>query len=299
MSDNGYVYVLMNPSMENLVKIGKTNRDPIKRAEELSSTTGVPTPFVVVYDNYFENCSDAESFVHTLLESRGYRISKHREFFEVPLKEAIDAVISAKEHYDSSGKLDTIKQSDEDELFSSNAGNNFLDSLNIEEEKTEPWREMFEIAEMHYYGLEDRIVDYEEAMKYYLKAAKLGSINSYRKIGRMYKDGEGVKTDIKNALRYFKEGAKKGDVSCYGEMGALFQEENSLENAEKCWKKYFELAPYIDPFLAFYYVGIGVRVFGLKLQYVERLNSDVVKIGIMQLQLPREVKDYIKSVLNW
>ena len=33
-SDNGYVYVLMNPQMENLVKIGKTTRTPAERAKE-------------------------------------------------------------------------------------------------------------------------------------------------------------------------------------------------------------------------------------------------------------------------
>ena len=35
MSDNGYVYVLMNPSLQNMVKIGKTTREPEERAKEL------------------------------------------------------------------------------------------------------------------------------------------------------------------------------------------------------------------------------------------------------------------------
>lgn len=264
MLDNGYVYVLINPSMENLVKIGKTLRDPTERAKELSSTTGVPTPFIVVYDCFFKNCSEAEIFVHTFLENKGYRVAKNREFFEIPIKDAIDAVMRAKKHFNKDGSF----------------------TLNVEEKKTKSWVEMFEIAEMHYYGLEDNVVDYEEAMKYYLQAAKLGSINSYRKIGVMHKDGEGVKIDIKSAMRYFKEGVKKGDVSCYGEMGELFQEEDSLENAQKCWNKYFELAPYIEPFLALYYVTIGVKMCGLKLQHTEK---------IMQLQIPEEVKNYIRQ----
>ena len=84
MNDHGYVYVLMNPSMQNLVKIGKTVREPEERAKELSSTTGVPTPFVVVYNCYFKSCTEAESFVHSFLENKGFRVSTKREFFEYP-----------------------------------------------------------------------------------------------------------------------------------------------------------------------------------------------------------------------
>ena len=74
MSDNAYVYVLMNPSLQNMVKIGKTTREPEERAKELSSVTGVPTPFIVVYSCMFESCSDAETFVHTYLETKGFRV---------------------------------------------------------------------------------------------------------------------------------------------------------------------------------------------------------------------------------
>ena len=86
MSDSGYVYVLINPSMENLVKIGKTKREPNERAKELSSTTGVPTPFIVVYDCYFESCSEAEIFVHTYLENKGFRVSSIENFLKSQLK---------------------------------------------------------------------------------------------------------------------------------------------------------------------------------------------------------------------
>lgn len=44
----GYLYLLVNPSMEGLVKIGKTQRDPKARAKELGS--GIPTPFLLVFD---------------------------------------------------------------------------------------------------------------------------------------------------------------------------------------------------------------------------------------------------------
>ena len=42
----GYVYILENASMPGLIKIGKTSRDSVERARELSSATGVPTGFL-------------------------------------------------------------------------------------------------------------------------------------------------------------------------------------------------------------------------------------------------------------
>ena len=41
----GYIYILSNPTFKELYKVGKTSRDPYERAEELSSATGIPTPF--------------------------------------------------------------------------------------------------------------------------------------------------------------------------------------------------------------------------------------------------------------
>ena len=63
----GYIYALINPSLKGLVKVGKTSRNPEARAIELSSATGVPTPFIVGYEILVDDCDAAESFVHELL----------------------------------------------------------------------------------------------------------------------------------------------------------------------------------------------------------------------------------------
>lgn len=93
-SNLGYIYVMVNPSLPNLVKIGKTKRNPSDRAKELSSATGVPTPFIVVYEKEFHNCDRAEKEVHDILTARGYRTNESREFFTVPIPEAIDTILS-------------------------------------------------------------------------------------------------------------------------------------------------------------------------------------------------------------
>lgn len=76
----GYVYILSNPSMPRLLKIGKTTRDVYQRADELHQT-GVPTPFKV--EEYFEtpDCDALEATVHQKLSE--HRVSVGREFFRI------------------------------------------------------------------------------------------------------------------------------------------------------------------------------------------------------------------------
>ena len=93
MADPGYIYILINPSMEGLIKIGKTTRCVKDRASELSKSTGVPTHFIVAYETNVKNCTRAEEFVHTLLAKKGYRINPNREFFNAPVTEAVNAIL--------------------------------------------------------------------------------------------------------------------------------------------------------------------------------------------------------------
>lgn len=95
-TDAGYLYVLVNPSMDGIVKIGKTTRSPTLRSREIGSATGVPTPFLLVFDTAVSNCSAAERYVHERLEKRGLRVANNREFFRIMPPEAIALVQEAK-----------------------------------------------------------------------------------------------------------------------------------------------------------------------------------------------------------
>lgn len=76
----GYVYILTNPSMPGVVKIGKTTRTIEARAHELYQT-GVPTPFKVNDSVFSPNCFELEQSVHGALSE--YRVSPSREFFAI------------------------------------------------------------------------------------------------------------------------------------------------------------------------------------------------------------------------
>lgn len=93
-SNHGYVYILSNPSMPGLLKIGMTRFDPNRRVQELSSATGVPTQFQLIYYREFHNCVAAELEIHSILAAKGMRYNDQREFFLVDSVDAINTLLS-------------------------------------------------------------------------------------------------------------------------------------------------------------------------------------------------------------
>src|SRR5438552_7851226 len=92
----GFVYIMINPSFIKKVKIGITTRTSEERAKELSST-GVPDDFVVVYDELVNNCEEVEKQLHDKFDA--FRTNKNREFFNIPVKEAIKELQKIKNSY--------------------------------------------------------------------------------------------------------------------------------------------------------------------------------------------------------
>lgn len=89
MPSKGYVYVLTNPSMPGMVKIGKTTRDVEQRANELFQT-GVPTPFDIEAWFLSPDCDQLETDAHAFLSK--FRVSTSREFFSARASDAVEAV---------------------------------------------------------------------------------------------------------------------------------------------------------------------------------------------------------------
>jgi hypothetical protein len=242
MKDIGYLYVLANSAMPNMVKVGKTTRSPLERAEELSRATGLPTPFIVVYEQLFADFGAAESFVHVYLETKGYRVANNREFFNAPVSTIVKAIALAPNAIDNESP--TLEPEINDDSLRDSDESNELDDLSFDETKlTYPWTEVFEEAEAHYYGYGNCIQDYSEALRLFKQAAKLGALPAYGYIGKMYQNGEGVRQDKNKALEFYKEGVKKGSVYCYWAMAMLFKEEGNKQNMEKCFALFLNNKP--------------------------------------------------------
>ncbi|MSR16676.1 MAG: sel1 repeat family protein [Methylococcaceae bacterium] len=96
------------------------------------------------------------------------------------------------------------------------------------------------MAEHYYDGDDDYIQDYEEAMKLYKQAIKLGCLLAYKKIGDMYLYGFGVSASDKKALDWYKVRSKKGNYYCYTSMAGVFWRGDKTDNFHKCFKLYFK-----------------------------------------------------------
>ena len=76
-----YVYVLVNQSVPNMVKIGMTTTTPTQRAREISSATGVAVPWIPVFEFRCLRSDLLEAEVHEYLHA--HRVNKHREMFSI------------------------------------------------------------------------------------------------------------------------------------------------------------------------------------------------------------------------
>lgn len=97
----GYVYILSNPAMPGVLKIGRSKHSGRIRARDIykHGGTGVPMPFKMEFEVWSEDCIECELYVHEELQD--YRINPSREFFKVDIKKAVkhvaDVVLSAYE----------------------------------------------------------------------------------------------------------------------------------------------------------------------------------------------------------
>jgi hypothetical protein len=90
--DPEYVYVLVNPRIPGICKIGMTTTSVNQRVKEINSATGVITPWYSVYEYKCLNSRVLEQAVHQRLESMGYRVNPKREGFEVSTSVAVSVI---------------------------------------------------------------------------------------------------------------------------------------------------------------------------------------------------------------
>jgi len=225
--ESGFVYVLINPSLAGMVKIGRTSRSPEERAKELSQSTGTPTPFIVVYKTYFTDCVKAESYVHSILEEQGHRVSNNREFFSITTEEAINAVIAA----GAADKNSTI----ESDL-----------QINTENNEEDLAASFFDEAEHFFFGIDDYLLDEDEAYNWYQKALKLGVTDAYLRLGDICSNQSNNRFNKKRSINYYKKGASKNNPFCYIKLAEYYEQEESFSNLTKCLEKFMEIIGYKD-----------------------------------------------------
>lgn len=111
----GYLYIAATPAMPNCCKLGVTRRlQPLRRIAELSSAS-VPFPFVCYGLVFDDDVFDLETRIHDYFDDkRVNKENKHKEFFYVSPKEAID-VLRNEFHVDVHFVDEDCDENEEDE----------------------------------------------------------------------------------------------------------------------------------------------------------------------------------------
>jgi hypothetical protein len=82
------IYILVNPSVPNICKIGFTTTSVYQRVKEINSATGVIIPWYSIYSYKCPDGRALEQEVHKSLEIRGLRVNNDREGFSVTTEDA-------------------------------------------------------------------------------------------------------------------------------------------------------------------------------------------------------------------
>ncbi len=80
----GWVYIIINQAMPDLVKIGYSTKDPIMRAQELNNT-GSPHPYIVAYDVLVHDPKKFEHQIHETCKNK----REGKEWFNLSVPDAI------------------------------------------------------------------------------------------------------------------------------------------------------------------------------------------------------------------
>ena len=81
MAELQIVYVLTNPAMPSLVKIGQTSSMDVKNRLVQLYTTGVPFPFKLEFACKVSNSVEVEKALHQAFAP--YRVNPSREFLAI------------------------------------------------------------------------------------------------------------------------------------------------------------------------------------------------------------------------
>lgn len=104
MIEQGIVYVLTNPSMPGMVKIGMTERYEMDARLKELYTTGVPLPFECKFACRVKKseCAKIERALHTAFAPQ--RVNANREFFRIAPEQAI-AILELFQHVDVTAEV--------------------------------------------------------------------------------------------------------------------------------------------------------------------------------------------------
>ena len=83
--------------------------------------------------------------------------------------------------------------------------------------------EAYKIGGDYYFGRNGKTKSYEEAVKWYRKAAEMGHATSQYNLGYCYKNGHGVTKDYSEAVKWYRKAAEQGQANAQYNLGYCYE----------------------------------------------------------------------------
>ncbi len=199
----GYVYILSNPSIFGLIKIGFTERENVvERIKELNSASGVPEPFSLEATFNSSRPKDSEKLIHKKLEK--FRYSRQREFFKIPLKDAINTImklLNSNPFYIKDEKMLLTKEE--------TAEREILQQEETIKKKNNNIEKLYKSGLNYYFG-KGVETDYRKSAELLKEAAIEGHAEAQYFLGNAYSNGEVFLQNFEDAYYWLKISAEEG-----------------------------------------------------------------------------------------
>lgn len=225
----GWVYIISNKAMPEMIKVGYSTKDPKERANELG--TGSPYAYQVEYEVLVDNPRKIEKLSHDILSF----VNEGKEWFRCDISIALRAIkkacVGEKVYFEYPSVDDkkseaTLKAADSSKKAISKSTSvvkksriNLELELDIKELETDELIRIadqgnadaqYELAQRYDSGNRTR-KSLKDAFRYFLAAAEQGHTLAQLAVGKAYQQGRGTDKNVRQALDYLKIVAEKGN----------------------------------------------------------------------------------------
>ena len=225
---SGFVYILSNPSMIGLLKIGFTNDEIIDYRITDLWTTGVPEPFKLEAYTRVNNPNEVERQIHKIVDE--YRLNKDREFFRISFDKLLEILKEKLPDIDWTLEetYDLIRKEKDGSWF-----NEFIEEVNRLEVEI---NNLEKYAESNHYGGEDSSgycniychnkwyfsCNIKNNLWYLKDAIKSRPSAVAHKHPRLKQDDKECRKDLKKLLKIIEEFKSSIDEKKYSLLECMF-----------------------------------------------------------------------------
>lgn len=218
-----WVYLVTNPVMPNLVKLGYSSKDPdTRKAKFEQQNTALPANYEFQYKGLMENAFQVESKAHQILEQYRYTSTKFvagNEWFECDLLTALNAIRQAsqseivyEEFYNDLEQLLNNQDDDLDEDF---------DLEKYEQELRNQITQQKQQEEEN--SRKQQLIKEQKETKELLANALNGDVDAQYQLGKIYLEGNlAVRQNLDKAKEWFEQSANTGYAKAQCELGNMY-----------------------------------------------------------------------------